>query len=145
MFLKILKSKPRLVRLHEDLDVRSTNSSICYVTSRSGSFAIVPTSLLGHGVTGVCYNFDRYSTGWRPSQRLTNSFQMVSIAQPYYALHSTSQLKWTATQEKTLSREYPFVDLHAETPELYVQRTYLQFLWLPEVRVLQHNFVSPAN
>ena len=41
-----------------------------------------------------------------------------------------------ATQEKTLSREYPFVNLHAETPEQYVQRTYLQFLWLPEVWVL---------
>jgi hypothetical protein len=61
---------------------------------------------------------------------------MASIAQPYYTLHAASQLKWTATQEKTLFREYPFADLHAETPEQYVQRTYLQFLWLPEVRVL---------
>ena len=60
---------------------------------------------------------------------------MLSIAQPYYALQATSQLKWTATQENTLNREYPFPDIQAETPELYVQRIYLQFLWLPEVRV----------
>ena len=60
--------------------------------------------------------------------------EMVSIKQPFYGLHSESQLKWTATQEKALNREYPFGDLHAENAEQYVQRTYLQFLWLPEVR-----------
>ena len=62
--------------------------------------------------------------------------QMVLIAHPTYALHSISRLKWTATQEKTLCREYPFVDLDTESPDQFVQRTYLQFLWLPEVRTL---------
>lgn len=68
------------------------------------------------------------------------SYRMVSVALPYYSLHSAAQSKWTATQEKSLSREYPFVDLHLETPEQYIQRTYLQFLWLPEVRVLCEYF-----
>ena len=28
----------------------------------------------------------------------------------------------------------PFDFQHAESPEQYIQRTYLEFLWLPEVR-----------
>ena len=60
---------------------------------------------------------------------------MASVAPLLYAIHSTPHLKWTATQEKGLNCDYPFTDLHLETPEQYVQRTYLQFLWLPEVRV----------
>ncbi|EIW74304.1 hypothetical protein CONPUDRAFT_160342 [Coniophora puteana RWD-64-598 SS2] len=47
-------------------------------------------------------------------------------------IHNTSNVKWSATQESAINREYPFTDLAAETPDQYVVRTYLQFLWLPE-------------
>ncbi|KIK99522.1 hypothetical protein PAXRUDRAFT_505892 [Paxillus rubicundulus Ve08.2h10] len=47
-------------------------------------------------------------------------------------LLTTSSAKWTATQEKTINREYPFTDIHHESPDQFVVRTYLQFLWLPE-------------
>jgi hypothetical protein len=36
-------------------------------------------------------------------------------------------------QEKSLNREYPFQDLRNEPDDHFVARTYLQFLWLPEV------------
>ncbi|KIJ67441.1 hypothetical protein HYDPIDRAFT_149035 [Hydnomerulius pinastri MD-312] len=55
---------------------------------------------------------------------------MVSI-QPLTLLGSSSA-KWTVNQEKTINREYPFIDLHLESPDQFVVRTYLQFLWLPE-------------
>ncbi len=58
---------------------------------------------------------------------------MVSIAQPLYSLPTTSSVKWLATQERNLNRELPYPDTAAETPEEYVYRTYLQFLWLPQV------------
>lgn len=51
-----------------------------------------------------------------------------------YSLDSIKALTWTAAQEKSISRDYPFSDLHEETPDQYVVRTYLQFLWLPQVR-----------
>ncbi|KAH9933696.1 hypothetical protein B0H21DRAFT_759915 [Amylocystis lapponica] len=57
---------------------------------------------------------------------------MATVSPLPYTLSSTCSVKWTATQEKSLSTEYPFVDLTTETPEDYVSRTYLQFLWLPE-------------
>ncbi|KAF9222161.1 hypothetical protein BS17DRAFT_756313 [Gyrodon lividus] len=47
-------------------------------------------------------------------------------------LLTSSSVKWTATQEKTINREYPFTDIHLESPDQFVVRTYLQFLWLPE-------------
>lgn len=50
-----------------------------------------------------------------------------------YQLPPTSQIKWTTTQEGVISREYPFQDLHNESADQYIVRTYLQFLWLPEV------------
>ena len=50
-----------------------------------------------------------------------------------YTLKSLD-LPWTATQEKSIARDFPFIiDNSQETPELYVARTYLQFLWLPQV------------
>ncbi|KAF8556631.1 hypothetical protein OG21DRAFT_1482977 [Imleria badia] len=47
-------------------------------------------------------------------------------------LLTSSNARWTATQEKTIARDYPFTDIHLETPDQFVVRTYLQFLWLPE-------------
>lgn len=44
-------------------------------------------------------------------------------------------LGWTAAQEMTISRDYPFANLQSETPDQYVVRNYLQFLWLPDVRM----------
>lgn len=49
-------------------------------------------------------------------------------------LLTNSNAKWTTTQEKTIARDYPATDLHLESPDQFVVRTYLQFLWLPEVR-----------
>ncbi|KAI0700226.1 DNA replication regulator SLD3-domain-containing protein [Cerioporus squamosus] len=57
---------------------------------------------------------------------------MVSIAQPLYILPTNPSVKWLATQERNLNRELPYPDAAAETPEEYVSRTYLQFLWLPQ-------------
>jgi len=42
--------------------------------------------------------------------------------------------KWTPVQEKSIFRDYPFPDLSNESAEQFVVRSYLQFLWLPEVR-----------
>lgn len=73
---------------------------------------------------------------------LLSTASMATVEPPLYAIHSIAHPKWTATQEKGLNRDYPFTDLHLETPEQYVQRTYLQFLWLPEVRVSYELLVS---
>ena len=35
---------------------------------------------------------------------------------------------------KGISTDYPFQNSHNETDDNFVARTYLQFLWLPEVR-----------
>ena len=43
------------------MDGSQAQPLICHVMSQSGSFAMVQSSLLGHGVTGICYNFVRYS------------------------------------------------------------------------------------
>ncbi|KAG1904243.1 uncharacterized protein F5891DRAFT_1013549 [Suillus fuscotomentosus] len=51
--------------------------------------------------------------------------------QQAFVLHTPASLKWTAAQEKSLSRDYPFQDHDAADPALFVQRTYLHFLWLP--------------
>ncbi|KAJ4485661.1 hypothetical protein J3R30DRAFT_3441047 [Lentinula aciculospora] len=42
------------------------------------------------------------------------------------------RIKWSSSQEKSIIKEYPFTDLNNETPDQFVARTYLQFLWLPE-------------
>jgi hypothetical protein len=34
---------------------------------------------------------------------------------------------------KSISKDYPFQNLSNETDDHFVARTYLQFLWLPEV------------
>jgi hypothetical protein len=60
------------------------------------------------------------------------------ISALHYSMDHGYPLTWTAVQEKSISREYPFSDLHNETPHHFVARTYLQFLWLPEV-----NHLSP--
>ncbi|KAF8452540.1 hypothetical protein L210DRAFT_846508 [Boletus edulis BED1] len=55
----------------------------------------------------------------------------MTFVQPLTLLTSSSA-RWTATQEKTIARDYPFTDIHLETPDQFVVRMYLQFLWLPE-------------
>ncbi|OCH95594.1 hypothetical protein OBBRIDRAFT_745341 [Obba rivulosa] len=57
---------------------------------------------------------------------------MAAIAAPVYQLLSECSVKWTATQERSIGSEFPFADLHLETPDDYVSRIYLQHLWLPE-------------
>ncbi|KAI0773085.1 DNA replication regulator SLD3-domain-containing protein, partial [Trametes elegans] len=54
------------------------------------------------------------------------------IKQPQYLLPTTPAVKWLATQDRNINRELPYVDSATETPEEYVSRTYLQFLWLPQ-------------
>lgn len=44
-----------------------------------------------------------------------------------------SHVNWTESHERVLAKDYPFTDIDSETPDMYVQRTYLQFLWLPDV------------
>ncbi|KAG1866203.1 hypothetical protein F4604DRAFT_1779315 [Suillus subluteus] len=48
-----------------------------------------------------------------------------------FVLHTPASLKWTAAQEKSLSRDYPLQDHDPADLALFVQRTYLHFLWLP--------------
>ena len=65
---------------------------------------------------------------------------MALINSPHYSLESTESRQWTATQEKTIATDFPF-DLQQETVDQFITRTYLQFLWLPEVM----NQVSSAG
>ncbi|KAL0070096.1 hypothetical protein AAF712_002583 [Marasmius tenuissimus] len=58
-------------------------------------------------------------------------------------LQLTPKINWTTTQEKSVLRDYPFTDLAQETPDQYVARTYLQFLWLPE-SIMSLNRLAPA-
>ncbi|KAH7886504.1 hypothetical protein F5I97DRAFT_1807672 [Phlebopus sp. FC_14] len=64
----------------------------------------------------------------------------MMAVQPLTLLNSFN-VKWSITQEKTINREYPFTDLHLESPDSFVVRTYLQFLWLPESIMPLHLFV----
>lgn len=57
-------------------------------------------------------------------------------------LHTTAALKWTVSQENSLSRDYPFREHDPQDPALFVQRTYLHFLWLPQVRPTSIHFLS---
>lgn len=62
---------------------------------------------------------------------------MSGVSAPTASLRlAPSQVKWTEAHEKTLSKDHPFTEIEHETPEMYVQRTYLQALWLPEVRYI---------
>ncbi|KAG6380196.1 hypothetical protein JVT61DRAFT_8287 [Boletus reticuloceps] len=58
-------------------------------------------------------------------------------------LLTSSNARWTATQEKTIARDYPFTDIHLETPDQFVVRMYLQFLWLPE-SIMPINLLVPS-
>ncbi|KAI5980728.1 hypothetical protein EDD15DRAFT_2186733 [Pisolithus albus] len=55
----------------------------------------------------------------------------MALVRPFVLVNSAN-VKWTETQEKSINRDYPFTNLHLESTEQYVVRTYLQFLWLPE-------------
>lgn len=52
-------------------------------------------------------------------------------------------MRWTAAQEKSLSRDFPLPNA-VEVTSTEVTHTYLQFLWLPEVCVLRC-FLSAAE
>ncbi|KAG0709383.1 hypothetical protein DFH29DRAFT_228270 [Suillus ampliporus] len=54
----------------------------------------------------------------------------MSIQRPL-VLRTTASIKWTAAQENSLGKDYPFQDHDPADPALFVQRTYLDFLWLP--------------
>lgn len=60
------------------------------------------------------------------------------LAPASYQLSSNQYHNWKLEQEASLPQEYPFVDMTDETPDQFTARTYLQFLWLPEVRVKVH-------
>lgn len=57
---------------------------------------------------------------------------MTTLESCFYHFDERRIANWTTAQEKSISQDYPFV-IRDETPEDYVARTYLQFLWLPEV------------
>ncbi|KAJ7777161.1 hypothetical protein B0H16DRAFT_1504514 [Mycena metata] len=48
-----------------------------------------------------------------------------------YTISDTPRVVWTATQEKSVSHEYP-LNVKQESCEDFIARTYFQFLWLPE-------------
>lgn len=50
-------------------------------------------------------------------------------------------VKWTATQERSLSREYP-LPYPINVTETVVTHVYLQFLWLPQVCVVCGLYVA---
>ncbi|KAF9476122.1 hypothetical protein BDN70DRAFT_772893, partial [Pholiota conissans] len=56
---------------------------------------------------------------------------MAMLMPTLYHLDQRKTANWTITQEKTVSQDFPF-NIHDEALEEYVQRTYLQFLWLPD-------------
>ena len=60
------------------------------------------------------------------------SSSCLMVSELSYTFEYISKVTWTAAQEKSLSTDFPF-DLDHESDEQYVVRTYLQFLWLPEV------------
>ncbi|KAI0324047.1 hypothetical protein GY45DRAFT_1263602 [Cubamyces sp. BRFM 1775] len=68
---------------------------------------------------------------------------MIAIGRPLYILPINSAVKWLATQERHINKELPYTDSATETPEEYVSRTYLQFLWLPQ-SIMQLQFLIPA-
>ena len=90
----------------------------------------------------------KYSRRWKPSNsphlEKKNRHAHLSccnedtmaISELIYTLDSRKKVNWSVIQEKSISTDYPF-ELHAtaEPLEQYVARTYLQFLWLPQVRL----------
>jgi hypothetical protein len=57
---------------------------------------------------------------------------MALVEALHYSLASTESHRWTTAQEKSISVDYPF-DTQQEAVDQFVNRTYLQFLWLPQV------------
>ena len=58
--------------------------------------------------------------------------QMATLTDFPHSLETSRRVTWSTVQEKSISNDFPF-DRNEETPEQFVFRTYLQFLWLPEV------------
>ncbi|KAF9058444.1 hypothetical protein BDP27DRAFT_1139573, partial [Rhodocollybia butyracea] len=54
-----------------------------------------------------------------------------------YVLDLKPPIKWLSSQETNLNQSCPFTDLNSETPDQFIVRTYPQFLWLPEVNLLE--------
>ncbi|KAJ7237273.1 hypothetical protein B0H12DRAFT_108853 [Mycena haematopus] len=48
-----------------------------------------------------------------------------------YTIPDKTRVPWTATQEKSISHEFP-LNIRDESCDDYIARTYFQFLWLPE-------------
>jgi len=60
---------------------------------------------------------------------------MATLGHLQYTLNNEERVAWTENQlQNSLSLEYPF-DPEGESAEEYAYRTYLQFLWLPEVPI----------
>ncbi|KAI0367080.1 hypothetical protein BV20DRAFT_1001082 [Pilatotrama ljubarskyi] len=68
---------------------------------------------------------------------------MIVVDSPLYGLPTNPAVKWLATQERNINKELPYTDSATETPEEYVSRTYLQFLWLPQ-SIMPLQFLIPA-
>jgi hypothetical protein len=61
----------------------------------------------------------------------------VMLTPLLYTLKTGVENNLNTTQDKVfkgISKDYPFQSLYNETDDHFVARTYLQFLWLPEVR-----------
>ncbi|KAI0354521.1 hypothetical protein OH77DRAFT_1481911 [Trametes cingulata] len=68
---------------------------------------------------------------------------MIVVNRHLYELPTNPAVKWLATQERNINKELPYPDSATETPEEYVSRTYLQFLWLPQ-SIMPLQFLIPA-
>lgn len=68
----------------------------------------------------------------RSSLTLHDRPQMATLTDLPHSLETRRRVTWSTAQEKGISNDFPF-DRNEETPEQFVFRTYLQFLWLPEV------------
>lgn len=65
-----------------------------------------------------------------------------------YSLPTACPVKWTATQERSILRDYYPNVTGPSTANLQlsaVKILYLQFLWLPEVIRLWHRFFPPLT
>ena len=72
---------------------------------------------------------------WFPSATLNpyNDLPIITTSATMYALRTDSPVKWTSQQERTIAQEFPWSSPISDTAAEYVSRTYIQFLWLPEV------------
>ena len=59
---------------------------------------------------------------------------MAALESLSYTLENEKKVNWSTAQENSLSSDFPF-ELNDETADEFAYRTYLQFLWLPEVRI----------